>query len=127
MAWQAYDSVCGRALLRCLGPQQGSPSLLMDRAYEGDATRALAGELGYRAVVPPMRTRPARSSSGEGRRVFRSPLSGFADAIAKPTEVVRIGGVCRRRRRAFEVQAHQALAILVLADPLVMDIISVPG
>ena len=29
----------------------------MDRAYEGDATRTLARELGYRPVVPPLRTR----------------------------------------------------------------------
>ena len=29
----------------------------MDRAYEGDETRALAEELGYSPVVPPMRTR----------------------------------------------------------------------
>ena len=26
----------------------------MDRAYEGDATRALAPELGYQPVVPPL-------------------------------------------------------------------------
>ena len=31
--------------------------MLMDRAYEGDETRALAEELGYSPVVPPMRTR----------------------------------------------------------------------
>ena len=54
---QAHDGVCGRELLRSRGPQAGSPSLLMDRAYEGDATRALARELGYRPVVPPLRTR----------------------------------------------------------------------
>ena len=29
----------------------------MDRAYEGAETRALAKELGYEPVVPPMRTR----------------------------------------------------------------------
>ena len=31
--------------------------LLMDRAYEGDATRQLAVELGYVPVVPPKHTR----------------------------------------------------------------------
>ena len=31
--------------------------MLMDRAYEGDQTRALAEELGYCPEVPPMRTR----------------------------------------------------------------------
>ena len=35
----------------------GIPSFLMDRAYEGGATRTLAQELGYRPVVPPIRTR----------------------------------------------------------------------
>jgi len=29
----------------------------MDRAYEGDPTRAFAEELGYRPEVPPLRTR----------------------------------------------------------------------
>ena len=54
---QAGDAPWGRALLRRLGPQAGGPALLMDRAYEGDATRALAEALGYRPVVPPLRTR----------------------------------------------------------------------
>ena len=51
------DAPWGRKLLRRVGPQAGSPALLMDRTYEGDQTRALAEELGYRLVVPPMRTR----------------------------------------------------------------------
>ena len=29
----------------------------MDRAYEGNPTRQLAGDLGYRPVVPPLRSR----------------------------------------------------------------------
>ena len=47
------DAPEGRALLRQLGPVH----LLMDRAYEGDETRALALELGYIPVVPPKRNR----------------------------------------------------------------------
>ena len=50
---QAGDAPWGRALLEQLGPQAGQPALLMDRAYEGDETRALAAALGYRPVVPP--------------------------------------------------------------------------
>ncbi len=40
-----------------LGPAAYPVSLLMDRAYEGDETRALAVELGYIPVVPPKRNR----------------------------------------------------------------------
>ena len=55
---QAGDAPWGRALLRDLGAPPGRPALLMDRAYEGDETRALAHDLGYRPVVPP---HPARA------------------------------------------------------------------
>ena len=46
-AGQAHDAPEGRKLLERLGPQCGSPSMVMDRAYEGDATRQLASGLGY--------------------------------------------------------------------------------
>ena len=46
-----------RALLRQLGPADHPAYLLMDRAYEGDETRALAVELGYIPVVPPKSNR----------------------------------------------------------------------
>ena len=51
------DGPEGRALLQRLGPAAYPVSLLMDRAYEGDETRALAVELGYIPVVPPKRNR----------------------------------------------------------------------
>ena len=54
---QAHDAPEGRKLLNRLGPQLGSPSLLMDRAYEGNETRQLALELGFTPVVPPLNTR----------------------------------------------------------------------
>lgn len=54
---QAHDAPEGRKLLKRLGQQQGSPSLIMDRAYQGDETRQLALALGYDPVVPPKRTR----------------------------------------------------------------------
>ena len=54
---QAHDAPEGRKLLERLGPQRGSPSMVMDRAYEGDATRQLASSLGYSVVVPPRRGR----------------------------------------------------------------------
>ena len=43
---QAHDAPEGRKLLTRLGPQCGNPSLLMDRAYEGNETRQLAMALG---------------------------------------------------------------------------------
>ena len=51
------DAPEGRALLRQLGPVDHPVYLLMDRAYEGDETRALAAELGYIPVVPPKSNR----------------------------------------------------------------------
>ena len=54
---QAHDAPEGRKLLNRLGQQHDSPSLVMDRAYEGDETRQLALALGYEPVVPPLRTR----------------------------------------------------------------------
>jgi transposase len=51
------DTPEGRALLWQLGPVGRPVYLLMDRAYEGDKTRALAMELGYTPVVPPKSNR----------------------------------------------------------------------
>ena len=51
------DGPESRALLRQLGPTDHPVYLLMDRAYEGDETRALAVELGYIPVVPPKSNR----------------------------------------------------------------------
>ena len=44
-------------MLRRMGPPEGVPAILMDRAYEGDATRQLAAQLGYTPVVPPKKNR----------------------------------------------------------------------
>ncbi|MGL4190158.1 MAG: IS5 family transposase [Sphaerotilus sulfidivorans] len=52
---QAADGPEGRRLIEAMGgPQEaGEVLLLMDSAYEGDATRELAEQLGFVAVVPP--------------------------------------------------------------------------
>jgi transposase len=47
------DAPWGRELLFRMGKLPGSCRLLMDSAYEGDETRALAAELGFIPVVPP--------------------------------------------------------------------------
>ena len=51
------DGPEGRALLRQLSLMDHPVYLLMDRAYEGDETRALAVELGYIPIVPPKSNR----------------------------------------------------------------------
>ncbi len=51
------DAPEGRALLQQLDPVDHPVYLLMNRAYEGDETRALAVELGYISVVPPKSNR----------------------------------------------------------------------
>lgn len=52
---QAADGPEGRRLIEAMGgPQEaGEVALLMDSAYEGDATRELAKQLGFVPVVPP--------------------------------------------------------------------------
>jgi transposase len=50
---QAGDGPQGRKLISSLGSTSREVYLLMDKAYEGDATRNLATELGYIPVVPP--------------------------------------------------------------------------
>jgi transposase len=54
---QAHDAPEGRKLLHRLGRMPRSIHLLMDRAYEGDATRQLALDLGFVPVVPPKQNR----------------------------------------------------------------------
>jgi len=54
---EACDAPKGRELLAAIGRQDAEIALLMDRAYEGDETRALAVSLGYAPVVPPKSNR----------------------------------------------------------------------
>jgi transposase len=54
---QAGDAPEGRALLYSLAQLPSGCHLIMDRAYEGDATRQLALDLEFVPVVPPQCTR----------------------------------------------------------------------
>ena len=63
------DGPAGRALLRRLPEPQTELPLIMDRAYEGDATRQLAMDLGFDPVVPPKRHRREPWSYNE--RLYR--------------------------------------------------------
>ena len=56
-AGQASDAVAGRELLGGLGPLPVPLYLVMDRAYEDNATRQLALEFGWLPVVPPKSNR----------------------------------------------------------------------
>jgi transposase len=54
---EASDAVEGRELLGGLGPLPAPLYLIMDRAYEDNATRQLALEFGWIPVVPPKSNR----------------------------------------------------------------------
>jgi transposase len=54
---EAGDAPQGRRLLATLGSTAREVYLLMDRAYEGDATRNLAVQMGYTPIVPPKSNR----------------------------------------------------------------------
>ena len=54
---EAADAPQGRKLLKKRGKVKKITYLLMDKAYEGDATRVLAVELGYIPIVPPKTNR----------------------------------------------------------------------
>ena len=54
---QAHDAPEGRTRLHRFGKRPRPIPLLMDRTYEGNATRQLALELGYGPVVPPKHNR----------------------------------------------------------------------
>ena len=53
----AHDAPEGRKLLESTQRLAEQKYLLMDRAYEGDDTRAKAVEKGFEPVVPPKRNR----------------------------------------------------------------------
>ena len=55
--WNVTDAQTGQLLLETLGKQETTISLLMDRAYEDDATRLTAWGLKFNPVVPPNRNR----------------------------------------------------------------------
>ena len=63
------DGPAGRELLRGLPQPEEQVSLIMDRAYEGDATRQLALNLGFAPVVPPKKHRREPWSYNE--RLYR--------------------------------------------------------
>lgn len=81
---QAGDAPEGRKLLLALGVTPEPCAIIMDRAYEGDATRDLASSLGFLPVVPPKSNRvdpweydeELYKKRNEVERLFRR-LKGF--------------------------------------------------
>jgi len=87
-AGQAGDAPQGRELLEAGGPAPPGCKLIMDRAYEGDETQALARALGYEPVVPP---NPNRSKPWEYDRV----------AYRRRNEIERLFRRLKGYRRVF--------------------------
>ena len=54
---ECHDGPEGRISVTTLGRTFEGIPLLMDRAYESDATRALVSENGYEPIVPPKKNR----------------------------------------------------------------------
>ena len=54
---QAHDAPEGRKLLNKLEKPANNPAMIMDKAYEDDATRQLVLDLGFVPVVPPKSNR----------------------------------------------------------------------
>ena len=54
---ECHDGPEGRISITSIGKEYNGVSLLMDRAYESDETRALAIANGYDPVVPPKKNR----------------------------------------------------------------------
>jgi len=83
---EAGDAPKGRELLEKMGHAGAPVPLLMDRAYEGAATRRLAESLGYIPVVPPKKNR-------------REPWEYDKELYKKRNEVERFFRRCKRFRR----------------------------
>jgi transposase len=66
---QTGDAPEGRRLIEQLGPHHGRIALLMDRAYQDNATRALVLSLGLTLVVPP--TSQRREPWAYDRHLYR--------------------------------------------------------
>lgn len=83
------DAPEGHAPLRQFGSVDHSIYLLMDRAYEGDETRALAEELGYNIpIVPPKSNR-------------KNPWSYDKQLYKQRNQVERLFRRIKRFRRIF--------------------------
>ena len=94
---QAHDAPEGRQLLNRLGQQHDNPSLIMDRAYEGNETRQLALALGFIPVVPPsasrrpMGIRPGDVQAAQRNRTLVSSFEGIPKSRFEKLDVIFLG------------------------------------
>ena len=98
----AHDAPEGRKLLSGMKKPTGDPALVMDRAYEDNATRQLALELGFSPVVPPKSNRlnpweydrELYKRRNEVERLFRR-LKGFRRIFSRfeKLDVIYLGFV----------------------------------
>ena len=86
--------------MRQLGPADHPVYLLMDRAYEGHETRALAVELGYIPVVPPKSNR-------------KNPWNYDKELYKQRNQVERLFRRIKRFRRIFT--RYDKLDVIFLA------------
>lgn len=54
---ECHDAPEGRVSIAAVATAYGGVPILMDRAYEGDETRALAAAYGHEPIVPPKKNR----------------------------------------------------------------------
>ena len=85
---QAGDAPEGRKLLMAMGTPSAPHAIIMDRAYEGNETRALASSLGFFPVVPPKNNR-------------KDPWVYDEDLYKKRNEVERLFRRLKGFRRVF--------------------------
>ena len=88
---EAGDAPKGRELLESLGHTEGTIALLMDRAYEGDETRALAVSLGYsRKAIGSILGTMTRNSTRNAMRLnaFSCGTSAFAGFVPATTNLI---------------------------------------
>ena len=74
---EAGDGPEGRKLLQAIGHTETELYLLMDKAYEGDETRALAVTLGYIPIVPPKSNRKDPWEYDKGLYKKRNEIERF--------------------------------------------------
>ena len=87
-AGNRHDSLEGEMLLEETKRPPEAVYLIMDRAYEGDRTRATGVERGYMPVVPPKETRKA-------------PWAYDKELYRKRSEIERFFLSLKRFRRVF--------------------------
>jgi len=87
-AGNRHDSLEGEILLEEMKRPPEAVYLIMDRAYEGDRTRAKGVELGYMPVVPPKANRKA-------------PWTYDKELYRKRNEIERFFLRLKRFRRVF--------------------------